>query len=619
MGKKVFWVVLIPALLIIGGYIALQIYLRSGNRKETSEELRTTEHNAATTAGSKNAINTNKTAGVAAEDDGDSRADDNEDKPDSLAGKKVSPLDLRPLFIQKLQGLVNKSTNGLYQLDVGDMKVDVLSSQVSLRDVSLRPDAGVLQQLRSAGELPANVFTITFEALGIEGINLDDALTSKTMDYKIVKLVKPVIRIDRQHSGKQKKSGEFSQQFLKEMEKLAVNRLVIEDGLVEVSDKKKGSTKTFKNVQVLLKNILLNSSTRNAEDRFLFAKEATMEFHNFTTTMNKGLYQFSIKDAFINATAKQVVLKNLRYGSTVNKEAFMKKQRHATEMYNLALPSVIINGMDWWPALNGDAIQADNIQTKGGKLNVYFDRRLPPQNKMGNFPNQMLAKSQMGIHIAKLQVRNMDIAYEEFNPVSGQTGTVTLKSTALTVSNLHNNKKKDEPVTVSGSSLLLGSIPLKASFRFNMENAKKGAFSATLSSDGFDGQVLNSITRPLGMLNIDEGRVEKFSVTMQGHEWGAKGTANLLYNNLKLSMLEKNKEGKGMNDKDLISLLANVFVIRNGNPWWLNGKKQTKEASFNRDPNSGFMNLVWKTAFTGILKTIGAPEKMANNKPVQQP
>ena len=149
MGKKVLWIFLVPLLLVIAGYLALQVYLRTG--KDAAEQSVTgTENRAA--------------------------ADTGRDKPDSLGGKKVSPLDLRPLFIQKLQGVISKSTRGLYSLSVGDLKMDVLASQVSLKEVALRPNETVVAQLRAAGELPANIFTVSFEGLTIDGITLADAL-----------------------------------------------------------------------------------------------------------------------------------------------------------------------------------------------------------------------------------------------------------------------------------------------------------------------------------------------------------------------------------------------------------------------------------------------------------
>jgi hypothetical protein len=600
MARKIFWVILIPALLVIMGYVGLQIYLRNGNKSNVTQPTGTG------TSGRNAARTDNKKSGSAA--DGSTPAFD------SLGGKKVSAMDLRPLFLQKLQQLIQKSTGSLYLLSAGDMKLDVFSSKLSLHAVTLRPDAQVLKRLQANGEHPAEVYTASFDSLLIEGINLDDALTSKTMDYRLVKLVNPVIRIDRYQQKNQKSKMNVEEGFLKEMEKLAINRLVVEEGSITVNNKAQGTTKKFNRVTAQLKNILLNESTRGARDRFLFAKEATMEMHDFSTLARNGLYRFKIKDAFINATERQVVLKNFQFAPTLSKQAFMKKQSRATELYNLSIPSVTIQGVNWWEALNGDAISARLIQTRGGRFSVYFDRSLPPKNKMGNFPNQLLRKAPFLLDINKLQIRNLAIAYEEFNPLSEQSGTIYLDKTNLTVSNLRNGKGSREPVVVNGNALLMHSVPLNATFRFNMAEAEKGKFTATIRTSGFQGKVMNPVARPLGMLNIDRGEVQQLDATIQGHEWGATGDVRLRYDDLKLSLLEKNKTGKGMNDKNLLSLLANVLVIRNSNPKQPEEKAEKKQASFQRDPQNGFVNLVWKTAFVGILKTIGAPEKMAKKK-----
>jgi hypothetical protein len=81
-----------------------------------------------------------------------------------------------------------------------------------------------------------------------------------------------------------------------------------------------------------------------------------------------------------------------------------------------------------------------------------------------------------------------------------------------------------------------------------------------------------------------------------------------------VSVLKKKGNEQELKERKLFSLLANVLVVKNDNPWWLTGKTRKKEAYFQRDPQGGFMNLVWKTAFVGLLKSIGAPAKMAKPK-----
>src|SRR4051812_49245905 len=135
---KRFLLILIPALLLIGGYLYLRFSMQSTIWKE---EKYTTEVLPAS---------------------------------DTLNGKEVSKMDLRPLFIARMQQLLTHSSNGLYDLKVGNLEIDVLASTVSLQQVVMQPNAKVLDSLKIKGHTPSSVFTISFSKLLIEGINLDD-------------------------------------------------------------------------------------------------------------------------------------------------------------------------------------------------------------------------------------------------------------------------------------------------------------------------------------------------------------------------------------------------------------------------------------------------------------
>jgi len=586
MSRKLLLIILIPAVLLIAGYFALQIYLRTGIKKEEKKLGQSLGNMDTLTA-----------------------------KADTLGGKKTSPADLRPLFIQRLQLLLKKSSNGLYNLAVGDLKVDVLKSTISLHDVTVSPDAKEIAALKHAGLLPNDVFTISFKDLLIEGVNLDDAITSKTMDYKLIKLVNPVIAIDHQKAKPEEKSREsFSQRFLKEMEKLSIQKFVLDDGSIVVHDRDKGSTKKLANVQVLMNDILLDEKTRNDKDRFLFAREARIDFHDFNTRTKDGLYNFKIGGVSVNASKKQVTLKNLSFGSTLSKEAFVKKQKVAKEMYSLSLPTLTISGVDWWPAFNGEEVKATTVQTNGGHMAVYFDRAMPPTNKMGNFPNQLLMKLPINVDVDELKIRDLDVSYEERNPLSQQSGTVYLDNASIDIANIRNEGKNRSPLTASGTALLMHKVPIQARFQFDMNNYRSGVFSASISSNTpFDGSLLNSFTMPLGMMKVEKGELQKLQANIHGNELNAGGDVLVLYKDLKLSLLEKDKDTAALNKKHVTSLLANLIVLKNDN--LKKGKApRIGQASFRRDPEGGFMMLVWKTILVGVLKTIGAPEKIAYKK-----
>jgi hypothetical protein len=577
MNKKIFWIILIPALLIIGGYLFIRFSLQSSINKGEKD---------AAAAGS-----------------------------DTTAVQKSSPLDLRPLFIKKLQQVVTKSSGGLYTLSVADMQLDVLASSVSLQNVSVIPDKEVLASLVKEAQAPNDVFTVSFKTLIIEGVNLDDAITSKTMDYKLIKLVNPIIEVHHKKRTTVKKSDEdFSQRFLKEMQKLSVNKVVIEGAaLTHYNDDKKGKQTKLNDFALTMTDILVDSTTRDNKDRFLFAKEAAISFKNFSTATTDKIYNLEIGSVSIKSPRQTVSLQNFSFKTKLSKEAFQKRFKTRKEIFDLSIPSITVQKMDWWDLLNEERIEADAITVSGLKLDVYLDRRPLPSSRMGNFPNQVIMNMPIKISVPKIKFENMEVAYTEFNPKSKQNGTVVLDRINMTMTGVTNRAEKmgaTKKMNVSASARFMRTVPLNAVFNLDMKAYKKGAFSAALSLGGFDGTIVNSFAGPMGMVNVKEGSLQKVEIKVSGDEMKATSEVLVLYKNLKVSLLEKDSGKKALDKKDVTSFLAN-FIIKNDNP---KGDKEPRRerGEFVRNPDAGFLNLVWKAGLVGILKTVGAPAKLAS-------
>ncbi|RYZ29999.1 MAG: hypothetical protein EOO10_04365 [Chitinophagaceae bacterium] len=576
MPKKLFLFILVPAVLLIAGYLFLRISL--------PQKIKTEEKS----IGKIEAV-------------------------DSLGGKKVSEADLRPLFLEHMQQLLKKSSNGLYELSVGDMKLDVLASTVSLQNVNVKTNKTAFNELKKAGLLPKNIFDLSFESLLIDGVNLDDALTRKTMDYRLIKLVKPVIKVYRQQGGKEKAKPDedFSKRFLQDMTKLDIKHLVVEGGTI-ITHSPSGKPNRLNEVDIDMTDILLDATTRTEKNRFLFAKAAVINFSNYTTQTKDGLYTFKIGKGSIKAPQQVVSLQNISFASPLNREQFMKRQKLAKELYNLSLSSVTLENVDWWTLFNGEELTADLLHAKGGKLSIYFDRSLPLRSRMGNFPNQLLAKLDFKMNLAKFNMQNLDLSYTEFNPVSKQSGTVYMDNIVLNGTNISTVNQR--PMVLNGTALFMHTVPISAGFTFNMKAPESGAFSANISAlNPFDAKLMNSFTVPLGMMKIESGNLQKLTASMKGDQYKTNGNVTVLYKDLKLDLLEKDKDKKALDKKDVTSFFANLFVIKNDNP---KGNKPPRQetASFQRDPKGGYIMLVWKTILVGVLKTIGAPEKLAYKK-----
>ena len=577
--NKTLWL-LIPAALLLSGYLYLRHNLRSSIK---AEEKRT---------GQATVI------------------------PDTLRGKRLSAADLRPLFIKRVQQLVKKSSNGLYNLSVSDLKADITASTLSLQGVRLVPDAAVADSLQRVQQLPADVFTIALDSLHIDGINLDDVITSNTMDYRLIKLIQPVITIHHQKRQKKKdatQQGDFSQCFLHEMQKLWVKNVVVEDGTITVyNDAKKAPPTVLKHVAVRLQHIKVDSTTRGDKERFFFARSGKVSFRNFSRPTPDGLYTLKIDAATITAPQNEVRLSGLSFTSPFNRSQFSKRLTYRKEWYNLQLPAVTLTRVNWWALLNEEEVVAEELKTAGGRVDIYLDRSLPSHHRAGVFQNQLLMKLPIQLQIARASTQGTSFSYAEFNPVSKQTGTVYLDDINLQIAHLSNEYlPQSPPVVGTGTTRFMHTVPVQAQFHFDRAPSKTGHFTTSIQIKGFDGALLNSFARPLGLVKVERGTVQSAEVQLQGNEQKAAGTVLIRYSDLKMALLEKDNAAKALDKKDFTSLLANLVVLKKDNPKE-GASPRMETADFEHIPGGGFFYLVWKTILVGALKTIGAPAKVVS-------
>ena len=104
-------------------------------------------------------------------------------------------LDLRPRLITRLQQLVHKGSNGLYNLHISEVEPDVLASEISLKNVSLEPDSAMLAAMDENERINCNIFKFKSDSIHITGIGISDVFSNDAIDLKKVFVNEPVISI----------------------------------------------------------------------------------------------------------------------------------------------------------------------------------------------------------------------------------------------------------------------------------------------------------------------------------------------------------------------------------------------------------------------------------------
>ena len=107
---------------------------------------------------------------------------------------------------------------------------------------------------------------------------------------------------------------------------------------------------------------------------------------------------------------------------------------------------------------------------------------------------------------------------------------------------------------------------------------------------------------PLAGVRFESAQINGVNISLAGDNDQCSGDVTFLYNDLKLQIL-KIEEGDTMKDRKLLSFLAGEIFMKHDNT--LTDKNEDpKVVSYQRDPQKGFFNLIWKTIFEGVRETV---------------
>jgi len=114
----------------------------------------------------------------------------------------------------------------------------------------------------------------------------------------------------------------------------------------------------------------------------------------------------------------------------------------------------------------------------------------------------------------------------------------------------------------------------------------------------------NSITEPMGPATMEDGRLTNLQFMLAGNDYGITGTVKMLYDDLKISLLERDKGSKELDKKALATFAANI-IIKKSNPPGKKDAPRVINVQMERDTNRSIFYFVWKSLFKGIKETAG--------------
>jgi hypothetical protein len=452
-------------------------------------------------------------------------------------------------------------------------------------------------------------------ALDILGVKTPKALLKKQIEGQRVGIDGATIEILTAPSGKADPSRkdtaannpakDITKQLLGKLLQIKVDSVLITHANVVVRNMHTGSEiVSSKDVSFLFSDVLIDSTTSKDSSRIFFAKRLDLSCDKIALPLRNKRYKLDVSGLRFTSHDNALSVHQVKIIPQLPENEFAWSFPVQKDRYDFLLEDISLQDIDRESLWHRELV-AEAMTIRKSSFKVYRDLSRPPDttSKVGKYPQQLLMRLPFPVNIRRLTFEHSFIEYKERNAKSDSAGRLQFFDASATLTNVTNRMRdivRDNKCVLKFKASLLNKTPVDARVVMLLKD-RHGKFYIEGNIGAIDITALNPLTRPMGLARMEKGTINKLHFNITGTDSTGDGSVLLLYDDLKISLLKKDKEEGTLNKKGLASLFAN-FVIKNSNK----GKNpRVEEVHFDRILNKSFFNLIWKTIFTGIKQSVG--------------
>lgn len=528
----------------------------------------------------------------------------------------------QPLLKEKLTASVNKGSSGLYKLSLKTVKINFFSGGLSLDSLKIVPNKRVFDSLKKVNKAPRFLFEVNAKQFKLDGLGYLKVLFKRELNINDLLLSKASIIVRHNEEGinlettRLKKS--LYQVISNEIKLLHIKRITLEEADFKYFDEKLRSETIHevKKIKLSLTDFLVDSLAENNISTVFYSKNINYEFSQISTITKDGMYNLEIDSFNGDMDNKRTKVIGLKLKPRYNEMQFSRKYSVQKDRYDLKFDTIEVKQLDYVSLFRYKKILINSLKLSDAKVNVFLNRSLPPpmMDKGKNFPHLILRRLKYNTTIDTVLIKNIDVAYTEYNGETNRRGTFYLSNLNGRILNVTNDAKRitiNNKASANLNAKIMGSGNLNVKIGFQLDD-DLGRFDFSGSIGKFDLKELNELSSNLGMVKVKSGLVNSLQFNATANWTKGVGTLTFLYNDLKIELLKN--EDRRLKRKGFLTFLANQILIKSDNPTLKNNEIRKGKIDFNRPPTASFFNLLWKSVFTGIRETVGV-----GNIPMKSP
>lgn len=526
---------------------------------------------------------------------------------------------MKPIISAQLKEIVQNATDSLYTVEFSELNTSFVLGYASLSDVRLIPDTNVLKKLVQHKLAPNNIYQVELKKLVIKNfhsfrfyregrLNINQlifekpyiVMTNKQLDFNEDRPPRPI-----------KSPYDYISRFLKELRVKTISfkavrfKYVNKNGPVPEID-------SVDKLNITLTDWLIDAHSAKDTTRLYLLKDVMVNLKDYTFATPDSMYHINVNQLDFKASTGQLNIKSFDFTPRYDEMTFGQKAGYARDRFSIQMSDISLSGINLPLYIRKQELMANEMNIANGSIAVFNNNELKRRGtiKTGRYPHQLLQKLREQVTVKLLNLQNIDVRYAEYDRDSKQKGEITFENTSGKITNLTNSEKvkaKNQYMVADLTSYMMGKGKLAVQFKFDLTSSK-GAFSYTGTLGQMEGKALNRITKPLGMVQVNRGEVQRLYFNVDADEHIANGKLEFRYNDLSIGLLKKVEGKQRLVKQGWMSILANALIIRSDNPD-ANGQYVTAPIHYIRDSKATFFAFIWRTLFLGIKHSVGVTKE----------
>ncbi|MBC7903262.1 MAG: hypothetical protein H7Y27_07550, partial [Gemmatimonadaceae bacterium] len=324
------------------------------------------------------------------------------------------------LVNQEVKKGIYENSNGLYKVTYDNLKIDEAAGFLYVTNLVITPDTALFRKMIKENKNPPLILRVTIPELKVTGVKTPKALLEKNIEGSKLEIKSPDILIyfakRPTDSVKRPDSREMYEQILGNLKRIKVDSVEITNSSLAFSDiRTETKTITGENINIHLRDILIDSTSFEDKTRFFFAKNVDVDLEKGVLKNKTGTYQYLFDAVSFSNTQRTFTVKKVHIKPVLGEAAFVKKARLQTDRFDFIFNDVSFKNIDL-DKLMDESFYADTLIVRDANVKIFRDLSYPRDkvDRRGGYPQQMLMKMDLPVAIKKLVFRSAFIEYKEF-------------------------------------------------------------------------------------------------------------------------------------------------------------------------------------------------------------